>query len=287
MDKPRDYLYVCDMILSPHHVEVLVARQTRCPADWHWDTRAAPPRECILWLVVDGRGRLTIDGRGYDLHGGDCFILRPWQHCAGEHDPARPLTVDWAHFRYRDDRRRVVRCDRALDGLLPRVHRQVEHLGWIRGLFERVGRSCGAASACGPAARAWFVALLLELAHQDTLPRLGGLEREHYEAVGDLCAAIRAQPGRRWRVDRMAESMCYSAAHFTRVFRRWAGATPRAFIMAARIDAARGLLRVSNHSITRIAELMGFADVYHFSRRFREQTGLSPSAYRRGRDDGA
>ncbi len=56
------------------------------------------------------------------------------------------------------------------------------------------------------------------------------------------------------------------------------------FIRERRLERCREELsnpRLANRSIGEIAYAAGFADLAHFSRRFREAYGLSPSDYRR------
>jgi transcriptional regulator GlxA family with amidase domain len=48
-----------------------------------------------------------------------------------------------------------------------------------------------------------------------------------------------------------------------------------------RVQHARGLLTTTDKPLAEIATLTGFTDQSHFTRRFRETTGLTPDAYRR------
>jgi AraC-like DNA-binding protein len=47
-----------------------------------------------------------------------------------------------------------------------------------------------------------------------------------------------------------------------------------------RLDEAQALLRRTNLSIMEIGHAVGLSDASHFTRMFREQTGLTPSRYR-------
>jgi AraC-like DNA-binding protein len=53
------------------------------------------------------------------------------------------------------------------------------------------------------------------------------------------------------------------------------------YIRKLRIDKAIGLLEDTAHSLSEIAYLTGFSDQSHFTRIFKKQTGLNPSAYRK------
>ena len=48
------------------------------------------------------------------------------------------------------------------------------------------------------------------------------------------------------------------------------------------LDRAATLLVRSNYSVAEIAQMCGFSDMFHFSRRFHAHFGVPPSDYRRG-----
>lgn len=85
-------------------------------------------------------------------------------------------------------------------------------------------------------------------------------------------------------VERVAAAHNISVRHFYNV---WADAgherTPAQWIISRRLERAREHLAVSDSartSIAAIARRSGFADTSHFSRRFRESFGTSPSEWR-------
>jgi AraC family transcriptional regulator len=71
-----------------------------------------------------------------------------------------------------------------------------------------------------------------------------------------------------------------SVSTLCRVFQRQFGVGPVAALERLRLARAEPLLWMSNLSLQAIAVQCGFADAYHFSRRFRAVYGLAPSAFR-------
>jgi AraC-like DNA-binding protein len=69
--------------------------------------------------------------------------------------------------------------------------------------------------------------------------------------------------------------------YLCREFKRATGYSPIVYRDIQRIVAAKRMLRYSERSIKEIAELLGFADVYYFSRVFKKIAGLPPGKYRR------
>ena len=79
----------------------------------------------------------------------------------------------------------------------------------------------------------------------------------------------------------MARHCQMSASQFTRRFKQLTGMTPRHYVQYTRIERAKELLLVSDQAIGDIAEALGFSDIYHFSRRFRQYANCCPSEFRR------
>ena len=71
-----------------------------------------------------------------------------------------------------------------------------------------------------------------------------------------------------------------SARTLTRRFKSATGVSISGYIQQRRLDEAQSLLRRTNLSITEVGVAVGINDSSHFARLFREQTGLTPSAFR-------
>ncbi len=70
------------------------------------------------------------------------------------------------------------------------------------------------------------------------------------------------------------------AAHFSVVFRRHHGVTPRDFLQRCRLDHARELLTAGDMRIKEIAATCGYTDAAHFCRRFKTAAGQTPRQFR-------
>jgi AraC family transcriptional regulator len=96
-----------------------------------------------------------------------------------------------------------------------------------------------------------------------------------------VCDFIEAQLEQQITLGMLADIARLSEYHFLRMFRASFGMPPHAWIAARRIDRARALLRHSTLPLQRIADDCGYADLSHFSHRFRAAAGCSPSSFRR------
>jgi transcriptional regulator GlxA family with amidase domain len=71
-----------------------------------------------------------------------------------------------------------------------------------------------------------------------------------------------------------------SQRQLQRLFRRHLGMTPTQYFLKARLQRARHLLQYSTLSVTEIAIASGFASISHFTRRYSELYGRTPTAER-------
>jgi AraC family transcriptional regulator len=78
----------------------------------------------------------------------------------------------------------------------------------------------------------------------------------------------------------LADVACMSEYHLARMFRVSFGMPPHAWITERRVDRARALLKAGSMPLQQIADACGYADISHFSHRFRKGVGVSPSQYR-------
>ena len=78
----------------------------------------------------------------------------------------------------------------------------------------------------------------------------------------------------------LADIAGMSEYHLARMFRITFGMPPYAWIAARRLDRARQLLKAGALPLQQVADACGYADLSHFSHRFRAGTGVSPSRYR-------
>lgn len=78
----------------------------------------------------------------------------------------------------------------------------------------------------------------------------------------------------------LADTMGASVAHIQRTFRAETGATIVTYVQDRRLNAAAGLLRASDLSVTEIALTTGFGSASYFARLFARRYGIPPARYR-------
>ena len=104
--------------------------------------------------------------------------------------------------------------------------------------------------------------------------------REAIRQMDTDCASVQG-------IEQLAEQSRVSFAHFTRCFREETGVSPMQYLQEARIRKAMTLLLNTGKSVEEIAAETGFSSGNYFGKVFRHHMGISPSAYRKERQNGA
>lgn len=255
-----------------------IAGRVRCEPGWSFDAAWANRLpDFDLWFVWEGRGQLRASGREVALRPGTCLWMRPGGDYEAVQDLDNRLGVSFVHFVVRDEPGFTppfevtdVRSVDFVGGMLAEVVRWVEE---DRVLAERL---------LGDLLR------VLVRDHGQTQPgggeRGGGLSatrRRREQEMRTLATRIMEEPGRAWQVGGQARELGMAPDHFSRVFAEVLGERPQAFVVRQRMLRARQLLLESHLPVGEVAHLLGFRDVFYFSRQFRAFAGMPPSELRR------
>lgn len=104
--------------------------------------------------------------------------------------------------------------------------------------------------------------------------------RDKKEVVLDTAECILRHPDDRCTLKSVAERVNFSPVYFSALFKQTMGIGFSEFLINARMRAACVRLAISALPVNEIADACGFSDHAYFSRRFKQQLGISPSDWR-------
>lgn len=84
----------------------------------------------------------------------------------------------------------------------------------------------------------------------------------------------------------IASQYGFSSSYLARIFKEYTGTSPGRYLNKYRIDIAKKLLMDSNLPVKEIAGRVGFDDPFHFSKNFKNMTGISPLQFREQTEQG-
>ena len=86
------------------------------------------------------------------------------------------------------------------------------------------------------------------------------------------------------KIDDMADAVSLSRSVFYGKIKSLVGVSPSDFLRQIRMERAQQLIVKSKYSFSEIAYACGFSDPKYFSKCFKKETGMTPSAYRQQRE---
>ncbi|MCZ7644531.1 MAG: AraC family transcriptional regulator [Planctomycetota bacterium] len=259
------------------------------------------PRRLLDYLLVyieDGAGRFEIDGVAYDARPGDLFWIKPnVVNLLEGFEPS--MLCPYAHF---DLIYRAGLSEKAFStrqGTLDlKPYGKVLHPDMSGTPFGRLGAKleahnnrrvgallrelCAEAKRAQPYAQLAAGGLMLRILAEILRGQEPATQesRAHAPSLEEAEVYLRERCAEALRVEDVASLCGLSPAHFRRLFANRFGCSPRAHLRRARIALAKEFMLNSDLRMKEIAARTGFANVHNLSRAFRDEEGLSPTAYR-------
>jgi len=243
-------------ILEPPHIDLAIRSYgAALDADRHAFAQLVLPLAGEVLLDIDGRA-----GRLDPLHG--AFVPpRAWHAQAGAHGN-RSLIVDVGRTALTHAAFERL-AERPFTPLGPGARKLVEYMGLMR----------EARPVPAQLLQGWIPLLLDTLVHDAPQP---------CSRLAALLARVAAQPGLAWSTESMAQAARMSTSRLHALFREELDASPHAWLLQQRIEAACRELAGSNRPIAEIALRCGFSDQSALNRALRRHRDTTPAAWRRG-----
>lgn len=82
-------------------------------------------------------------------------------------------------------------------------------------------------------------------------------------------------------IESVADYVGIDRTHFSKQFNKTYGLSPMKYVQQLRMDEAVLLMKQTDYKIAEIAQSVGYPDLFSFSKAFKKQAGVSPTAYRK------
>jgi len=224
----------------------------------------------VLEYVLSGHGSVKLDGQSHALGPGVVFAYAPTTRCEIHTDPRDPMVKYFLSFAGADVPARLRRC-----GVPPGRARQLAAHAELTSVLEdlvREGQRSGALvrRICA----VLFDLLLLKI--EDTSALAPHASEPAREAFLRCKAFIDAQAERLATLEEVAKAINVEASSVCRWFRRYQGTSPYQYLLRRKMNLAAEYLVEHGGLVKEVAQRVGFADPYHFSRAFKAVHGVAP-----------
>ena len=226
-------------------------------------------------FVAQGRGRLKLAGREYDLMAGTVFAYGPdipMEIIPSDRGTLVKYFVDFAG----EDALAMLQRHGPAPGSVIQTSAPNEVLALFDGLI-RAGLS---GTPLSPRITAVILEhLVLQIA--DTASPAGAADSPAFSTYRRCQRYLEEHWAKLASLEQAAQACHVDPAYLCRLFTRFDHQSPYQFLLRLRMTRGAELLLTPGASVKQVAEDLGFADAFHFSRSFKKLMGLPPTQFMR------
>lgn len=259
--------------ISNIQVNLLIAGYTHV---WQeWGERDYTPEYNKFYFVSDGEGWLKIGGKEFYPRPGQFFIMPAGVLQSFSTISPNTFTKYWCHFTA------TIGDKNLFDIIQLPYYIDVQDHESLTGLFiELVSNYNGENLTSCLRAKAALIEIIAFYLENTTIEDIQISNTPSVEKLNYVLTYIEKNLSRNITVGELARIVHLHPNYFIKFFRTHFGSSPIHYINKMKMDRAKSLLSTAAITVTEVAEAIGFNDIYHFSKAFKNYTGFSPKEYR-------
>ena len=230
----------------------------------------------MIHFCLNGKGSFTIGGKKYPLKEGYGFLIVPDELAYYVADDIDPWTYVWIGFGGRRAKEIVSQLGLSLQQPVFKSDKSKEIYALVKDMMEH-----NTFSVEDSLRRNGLLSLFLSLIASglSVTPKSDSGSANDY--VNRAQAYVRSNYCNPIKVTDIADYVCINRSYLYTLFEDALGISPQQYLSRYRIAKAVELLQLTRLPIESIAISCGYSDPLVFSKAFRQEKGLSPSAYRK------
>ena len=243
------------------------------------DTRS----EYLLHYVLKGHGTFTCADKTYKINEHDAFLILPEEvttYCADSQDPWTYVWIGFNGTKAEDCLRQAgftgdfrVRHFQNSEYISERVNDilNAHHLTYAHDLIRQSN----------------LMLLLSEMIqeYQEIAPQTRLTEYPHQTYVEYATEFIEWHLHENIKVTDIANYVGLDRSYLTKLFKKTFDLSPQDYLINLRLSKAATLLKTTDHTISQIAEMVGYNTSLAFTKAFKSKYSISPGAYRNASEE--
>lgn len=238
----------------------------------HFRERKEGIEEYILLYCTEGQGTIQMDGKIYHLGPNQAFCIpRFKRHCyyASEKDP---WSILWVHFKGEDTRYFPLEDCKIVTFTSQNAPERMHFL------FDLLFRVLEGNYTLG---NFIYISQVLSVILAEIYDReKGHTTREQNKHVTAVVRYMYKHLYENLTLEEVTEEFGLSKSYLNAIFQKYTGHAPMDFFIHLKMKRACRMLRTTEYYVYEVAQRLGYADQYYFSRVFKKVVGMSPKEYK-------
>ena len=230
----------------------------------------------LCFIVLDGEGSLTYEGRQYKLKQGDCVFIdcqKPYSHSTSE----KFWSLAWCHF-YGSSMPLVYEKYKERGGL-PIFH--PDNINVFKEILQQLYMLAGSSDYVRDMRINESLSVLLTLLMQESWnPDNSAISKKRMELVS-VKNYMDEHYIEKITLDDLEAQFFINKYYLLKIFKETYGVTISNYLISRRITRAKQLLRFTQMTIDEVGCAVGMDGAGYFSRMFKKSEGISPKEYRK------
>lgn len=241
-----------------------------------------------ITFILSGKGQYFVEGNTYDVSAGDLLICNSGVNhnniVINEKEPTTEFFVGFTNFHFKNMPSNVISLKNG-DYIMHTNNKLRQELTkyCYAMLAENETNQAGKYFMI----KANLIQFLLHIIRQSIEP-CPPQEGYHFDShhkndvVNQIISYLDTHYNEKISLDAIAQNMYLSSVYISKIFKDETGESPINYLIKIRLEKAKEMLvSLKSDSVKEIATLVGYEDVYHFSKLFKKYYGMSPLHYRK------
>lgn len=241
-----------------------------------------------LTYILSGKGKYMVDGMVYNVKAGDIIMCNPGvKHQNIEVNPKEPTIeffTGFTDFEFRGMEPNSIQFQNGTCLLQTSLETRQEISKYCYDMLAEQ-ETCKLGKYFMLKAKLMQILLLILREMEPAQNQQIGCRFESYNknyVVKKIISYLNENYNKKISLDQIARNMYLSPVYISKIFKEETGESPINYLIQIRLEKAKDMLEQGKEkSIKNVATIVGYDDVYHFSKLFKKHYGISPLYYKK------